>query len=220
MRKRQCFAQSNKANLISDGSCPWNVEPVVVASLFFVLLSSLCAVVMDARAESSENLGLFRSVAFEFDSADGESWSKLSLRIEVARIPHIDQLWFHANDPTSRIETFTLLHWQCKFETIFAEDYSSQIDVFYTPPLCSRCGSLRGLVPRVAVEPPRVVKLGRTAPSTMEVDLVNPNRVSVPGTQNKTLPTYIRCKLYPHLFDIYSALSTISLVCRVYFHAV
>ena len=85
-----------------------------MASLFFVLLSSLCAVVMDARAESSENLGLFRSVAFEFDSADGESWVILSFKIdEVALIPHLDQLWFHANDPANRIE---YLHWQCKFE--------------------------------------------------------------------------------------------------------
>ena len=98
MRKRQCFAQSSKANLISDGSCPWNVEPVVVASLFFVLLSSLCAVVIDARAESSENLGLFRSVAFEFDSADGESWIALSFKVKVARIPYLYQLWSHAND--------------------------------------------------------------------------------------------------------------------------
>ena len=48
------------------------MEPVVVASLFFILLSSLCVVVIDDRAESSENLGFSISEALVFDSADGQ----------------------------------------------------------------------------------------------------------------------------------------------------
>ena len=62
----------SKANLIRDGLWPWKVEPVVVASLFFILLSSLCVVVIDDRAESSENLGFSISEALVFDSADGK----------------------------------------------------------------------------------------------------------------------------------------------------
>ena len=98
---------------------------------------------------------------------------------------------------------------------IFAEDDSSQINVFYAPPLRRRrCGSfLRGLVPCVAVEPPRVVKLGWTAPSTMEVDLVNLNRVYISPRDSKQNVTntdtcILGAKLDPFLFDINCALST------------
>ena len=73
----------------------------------------------------------------------------------------------------------TRVKWRMKF--IFAERLSSQINVFYAPPLCRRCRPLlRGLVPCISVEPPRVVELGRAVPFAMGIYFIDLNRAFVP----------------------------------------
>ena len=73
----------------------------------------------------------------------------------------------------------TRVKWRMK--CIFAERLSSQINVLYAPPLCRRCRPLlRGLVPCISVEPPRVVELGRAVPFAMGIYFIDLNRAFVP----------------------------------------